>query len=1425
MPIQDTAILETDNNIQDIPVAAKAQLSTSTKALEDFRALKNSFIDSYNTGSDIADGYLSYRGDSNKEAVGQRLSLEKAKLDSTTIAEEFEKQVLSDPEVFVEKAPLVVQAQEDTAERALDVTESFVDSVASPTIDSEKRDRTANQIKLWEMLEEATDEVSNLDYVKDIGLAFLPFRETINELQVFGSVFGNEEELESWVRSFKSLSIEEQQKRWPTIVEHFMDEFGPLKGGQALKNFLEPVAGKDVSDFSDWWKIVDVVDIAGVASTFAVIAAKLRGSMNLPKVLGQLENTEDGGEAVASALVSDEAADAMNIAKDSAFGDAVAFDTSTIDIAYQEELSSSAIAKIDTFFGQVDKTTEDIMTGNGYLRDGILNTTERAALEKSTMDSLSKAQHENIRIGKKTENTTQFTYQVRNEEGVLIDETSTLNMTRSNVGHFEQDQMSVLGEFLGSNTVLAKGKLILDVQTAQRMDSQTAKVFRDLTKLQTDAIAPLGSLLRPKNRRRLAAVEKALKEGDEFLNGDKTRGKIFDIDELKALYGLDEDQVVTYFNTNRLYNNLWRLRNGVKREEMIAFDYKQISLFDEEYSFGKNLGDAAAAKQSLRKADSTSLLDTVADEVIDNVTQEFLEEQYALGKTLVNLPDAYVAGAGRGRFNFVLVNAEDIRELPAVVLNRKKAYIPRIAKDGHYFVKEFGSHLINGEMKANQLVKTHRYFDNKADADKFTQQLRDKAVVDKKMTPAEADNNFKALEDREQEIIATATGSFSNGAGGLYTGARAQDDLLFGLEGSRGERLNPYEALSRNLASVARSVNINQWRLGMEQRWLNSADALLDVKIENFGELSPTIKSSRKGAFLNKTASMIRDWQGFPTREEQIYQAFTQRLYEWAKRRNLNTVAKTVGWMNSKDPIASARAMAFHSLLGWFNPVQLWVQAQGMSVAVSINLGKNLTKTLKDTTALTWLGTGNKALSRIPNTAKAAGMTSDELTEMYTLWKKTGYEDSILQTADHAASIRGQGINMTAISKASDNGLIFYRHGELLNRRMAFTTALDEFKTAKKGAKVSDDALKGIMDRANDLMLNLTRANRASWQKGIASVPTQFFQVSAKAMESMLGFNKNFTIEERLRILAGQIGLYGAAGVPLLGLGANYAMEYLGVTQQEIDNNPELVKVWNDGFWGFVTLGIFGADLEVSKRGSLVRGVTEFIDNWMYNESTIAPKMLGAFGATSIRFWDEFMDQIAPLSFGAYPTDIVDIGQIPIMPFLKSVSTWRSGEKALIMQLTGDIIDKHGNKVVEREFSTLEKVGTLIGFQTSDEARAYSLEERTQHVNDTSSRIGDLLIERMNDEIFRRESGTITSAFAEETKQLYAFVFGGLREDMKKKVRDNIDRRLGADTLAARAVKRYINTVSVNRVDSIEKIKAAMLGTPILSVLPKQEEE
>lgn len=1401
----------------DTPVEfTETELPLEDKKMKDFKASKAAYIEKYNIGSDLVESFYKYTTSPNLDADLRFLSKEKADQDRGAVNQVLEEGVSDPTTSFTEVLWAADDAETERRAKEDDVNYQFVDSLSPADTTEEQKVDVKQNIDLYEILNHKTEQFGALDYVMDVASWLPPLFTSWDDFDLTGQVFNNDEYVRDVILGFKRLPYKEQVEKFPAIVDKFLNDLGPIRGKDALIKFIEPLGEEDTSDFHDAWKIFDAIDIASLGTASVLKAIKLRQATNTTKILNDAGNTKEAAKMNTAALVDEKVSEVTNTKQETAASNAMPFDVSLADPAYSKGMSTRAQQELDNFFTQSEQIVTDIVTGERYLKEGIVTTIERADKESALMDSLLSQGVEDVQIVGRKENTTTFSYKVM-EDGKLVDEEFTADLTLNDAGQWNQKEISNIGEHtLSPLSIYAESNVRLDVKAAERMDLQTAKVYNQLVDMQRKALEPLGSLFRPKNRARLKEVERALRAGDEYIDPvTKSRGKVFTVDELKGgQFEFDDDMVSAYYRANRVFNHLWSIRNDAKRQEMIALGHKKVNINGVESSFGKSYETVNDARLSVNNSEGKLAYNSNTNEVVE-LTTENLEELYDNGYVLNRLVDPYMVDGGRGKFTYILTNADMVEELPAAVLSYRKGYVPRATDNGHWFVKEFGEQTINGATKSDSFLKTHRYFDNRHDAEAYAKQLADEG---------DGTTSFRALEDREMEIAATALGQFSHGGGGLYTGARAEDALLFGLEGKKGQRIDPYEAMIRNITNVSRVYPINQWRLGLEQRWINTANALFpDQKIEKFGDLPETIEATRGGQFLNHMAKQINHWKGFPTKEEQLFQGQMQRMYEWALGKDYKKLAKIPHYLMDKDPVGAARAYAFHSLLGWFNPVQLWTQAQGMSIAVSLAAGDNLADVMKMSTALSIMGEKQLANpKRAAIASKLTGIPADHIAEVHKYWDKTGLADGILQTADHAAAIRGHGYAMDALKRVSDKGLLFYRAGEFLTRRTAFSKAFLDWKKTSKGKAPTDADLKKILDRTNDMMLNMGKANGAAWQRGITSVPLQFTQITTKALETLMGGNKNFTGAERGRLLAGQLALYGTAGVPLASMGVEWAKQVAGITQEDLDNNPVLVKSLNDGFWGFITLGVFGVDAEVAARGSLVRGVSDFIDNWIYADGSTAAQLTGAFGASQYRFWTELEEQTRPLRYNDIPIEALDPFRLAITPLTASLSTFNNLEKAIIMDQHDAILDRHGGVSLDKKFTLMDKMAQAIGFQRTELKNSYSMQERDQAVRSIDKKFASVILNRMHSDVSLRSAGLMTPEREAETDYIYGYIMNSVDPERREAISRMVQNSLKGESKYAKNVRNYRKRVEARAVSELNIIKATLTGTEQLSI---QEEK
>ena len=1488
MAIQDTPIKTEALVTQDLPIEQLNEESPKSKDTEAFETNQAAFLNTYVTGSSVLENYNYYSGVIDKSKELRKLAITKAQQDSVALEEEFVENPYGSTGSIQDTAESFRASTKQAMNQKADPDRQYVETLVGDSIDFEEVTKQTANTKMYKMLADWQEDTSGFDIAVDFAQSILPFMESYEGYALTGQYLDQDKYISQAVSRFKQLSPEDQLSIFPQLKKDLEEKVGPLNGINILNNFLSPMGEENAQGFSNIEKVFDVLDAGGLIAPIGWALRGAKNSYNTVKAAKALKNEQLAIDTNLSSITDPDIAKSAGLSQETATGNVLPFDTSLVDIGHTGGLSGKTFDQLGEFFGEVDRLAEDIIAGKSFLKEGILNTTQRAVLEEEAFAKLRAEKADNLRITGKDENTTTFSYNVLDEDGVVSDEVFELKLTLNDAGMWEQDTMGLTSRLVGSPTVQAKKAYREDVDTAQRIDYLNSRLNTQLLSATREALRPIGLVPTPKTKASLAKVDNALMQGDEWKNLDGTRGTVFSVEDLRVTFQLEDNEISSYFRINRLNNNLHRIRNHEVRQEHIARGYKQVSFTrNSEAMSGKVFESSNDAALSVSGRNTNYIYDAELDDLVAVKGKEskFFSNVYNNDKKIVRLAQPYDIGGGRGKVNFAMVSTDEIADLPAQVLPRKAGYVPRIYENNVYFAKELFEETVDGD-KTVSATKTLRFFDNKKEGDAYIEQLVAKEVeqltkgnsaksaayqtklaayekgmdrfnsgkrktAPKRPTAPKIDANvaavtarvkakYKLRSDREEEILSSATGDISGGSGGLYTGARAQDDILFGLNGDKPNRLNSFEALTRNIGNVSKFTSMNQWRLGAEQRWINTANRIykekgVNITVDKFDRLAETAETVDEVAFLNRAFDQIRDWQGFATPEERLWSAGMQKLYDGAANKGLKNTAKLLGSLRDKDPIGVARATAFHSLLGWFNPAQLWVQAQGAMMAASLGAGKYLTRSLGQTTALHMLDTGGEVLRKgSGSVGRAAGMNEQELVRLHDLWRKTGYFDSVKQTADHAAASKGYGMSRDLFKRAADQGLMFYRAGELFNRRLSFSTAVNRWmeKASKKvGTKqgimnIDDAALRSIMDDANNMMQNMTKANRASFQKGVFSIPTQFLQVTTKFLETAGGFNKNFTGIERSKMIAAQFALYGTAGVPLVGLG-NKMLLSMGITQKEVDDNPGLVKTWNDGMWGAATFWILGADIELASRGSVLRGVGDFVDNWFVQESTITEKFLGAFGSSQTRYFDSFIHYTKPFTLGNMSTiQWEDGAKLLVYPFLDTISTSRNIVKAEYMQRMDATYSKSGRVNDTHEYNFMEEWSMRVGFQPTRDSEAWDIKERTKAGQKLKETIQTYVQKELNTFAFRYPQGGYTDTEYNEHAAKIESAMGALYPDEAMEVTEAIARGMEQGSARTLAVKRAMEHTKSNLTAEALTWRAALLGNGVLRVGdPTQEEE
>ena len=1063
-------------------------------------------------------------------------------------------------------------------------------------------------------------------------------------------------------------------------------------------------------------------------------------------------------------------------------------------------LSNSILQRLKRFELRNREYGQAVESDEAFLKESFLSDEQAKYAERNIQLQYEKTDGlENVRTERINNNTgVRVTYDTVDENGNIVSNQEVVEFSLDDVQEMEFKDPGTIRRHLGGALAWMTGDLKDIAKQFIRAESGNAKVLSDLRKLQDEAYSAIlgknafsrvARSFSPKQRKRIDKINDVLLSGDE-------NQVVYSVDELKegiAGHKLDDAEIETYYKLRIVLDNLFFMRNSEKRRELVLRGIKEATMSNGTRQLGRPLTDASAASNSIGKTNSKWFYDDV-----DGQPKRFedidLSDEYMNGKQLIRLDEsADLAGDGN-EVRYAMVSTDQLSNLPAQVLHRRIGYVPKINNEGAYFVKVFTPKTVDGttipatENRAN--VKTVRAFNNKKEADAWAEQqnirLREEGVD-------VSDMRFQALEDRQLELERTATALDSPASlvgGGLYTGPRSSEEILWGAEGLKQPRLNAFEATSRALTATSKYVSMNQLRIGAQERALRTANMLraeggspLNAPFQSFDDLRHVAPDTENNRKIRSMYTYVQDALGFPTTEEKLFKRGMQNIIDNSGlAKKMPGFEKSAFYLKSKDPIASARAAAFHGLLGWFNPAQLWVQAQGAAVAASMNIFNPvaLGRSIRNQFALQALHHVDNNADNIAHVAKAMGMSADELAEMNQAWLKTGLKDAILTTADHAAADAGSGVTLGALRRTEDKGLFFYRGGELFNRRLSFVTAFDEFKRANKGASITDESLRSILTRSNNLMLNMNRANRASWQKGIWSLPTQFNQINFRTIEALLGVNGDFTMAERGKILAGQAAFYGAAGIPLGNLGAQWMMEMFGYTQEELEKNvdPKTIKAANEGFLGWLTMATFGIDVEIGERSSLIGGLQSFTSDLLFSEGTVSDKLFGAFGNVGGRFWPALMGEYEPLSLGLAEGRVVDPLKIIASPLIGSISTFRNIDKAFAMNQFHKIMDKSYGTTVMGPFSPAEEAAAVMGFQLKDEAELWDLRESNKAREEYRKKMVTEIVKRYHQFALKSMHGQLTDEYKDQVSQEIAFIIQDFNPYERRLVRESVQSKL-----------------------------------------------
>jgi len=423
------------------------------------------------------------------------------------------------------------------------------------------------------------------------------------------------------------------------------------------------------------------------------------------------------------------------------------------------------------------------------------------------------------------------------------------------------------------------------------------------------------------------------------------------------------------------------------------------------------------------------------------------------------------------------------------------------------------------------------------------------------------DNPFMALYDRELPPTSGASylgdvdeagfDQWLNTTGRMYYSRRG--DALKNWQGDLAPTLDPFETINKALMNIANVTSFSDYKVSAIERWVktfkdytNAADLreASDLTIFQDAVLKRGIPENiRQGAMAQR--DIIRRTLSWKSDSDLAGEQLTRRMSEFVFQAEpgtklANAERVVANWWDTNNPVQALRSAAFDMKLGLFNLAQLPLQASTMAATISLSPKHGLsamTTLMPLRVYLTKSGTEHMLNTLVErNVHGMSGFkTAAEFKEFMRAGKQSGFfnfnvNHQLINAYGPNAAVGEFGNNL---SKVRNAGRFFFNEPELWNRGVAWHVGWKETRELFPNLSTKNpEFLRRVQGRAEEYSMSMSEQSSAWWQRGVMSVPTQFFSYQARMIEAMFG--KTFTPAQKTRLIAVQTLMYGSAGLPFL---------------------------------------------------------------------------------------------------------------------------------------------------------------------------------------------------------------------------------------------------------------------------------------------------
>lgn len=545
------------------------------------------------------------------------------------------------------------------------------------------------------------------------------------------------------------------------------------------------------------------------------------------------------------------------------------------------------------------------------------------------------------------------------------------------------------------------------------------------------------------------------------------------------------------------------------------------------------------------------------------------------------------------------------------------------------------------------------------------------------------------------------------------------------------EQLDPYLSFQKAFGQNLRNFWMTDYKTGAVEQWMREFSEVLKPSDDTLGahptfflfnpqyrNISPAQYPVKAAAETSRQAivNLLFGQNELSSAVNWLRLKAQDKAYATDGQKAAALYNTEVGLTAFNNPVSFMRALAYHTKLGMGAIDQYFVQGQAavnsMTIAGPIHGWRGFTAYLP--VIATYYNP--KMFDSMSNIAvKLGGWNKKDFAEMHDLFKRSGSR-RVGQELSMRESLDDGRIVQTTTGKILEKGAFAFTEGERVNRIVSFAAAYSEMKAKNPGMKFGQRERQALMDRADLMNFNMTRASNASWQNGLVSLPTQFMTYNARLMEELLG--GRLTKAEKARVIGVNSLLYGIPAGVGGAVGVLPVVDY--VKQKLAENGIQTSEGWErvatNGLLDYLAYMVTGRNYNVPER--MGPGNNTFFRDVLGQDKKWSEILLGASGS----ILGDLVEASAPFEHavsGLFTGQRYPMKADDWITLARNISSFDRGYKAYVASVYGKWVTRQGASTFNDANGVDAFMGVLFGLSPKEATEAFmgvrSLKEQGEY--------------------------------------------------------------------------------------------------------------